>query len=80
MNTIREDFKRDSEVYYKNIKAAKSIISLKRYLNRDDCKNDWVTLDVLMEDIVNSLSDFDVRFGYSGKINRLNDKLEYLRE
>ena len=80
MNTIQEDFKRDLEVYYKNIKAAKSIISLKRYSNRDNCKDDWVTLDVLMEDIINSLSDYDVRFGYSGKINRLNDKLEYLRE
>ena len=75
MNTIEENFKRDLQKYYKNEKAAKSIIALMRYANREDCKNDWITLDVIMEDVITSLADPEVKIDYSGKTTHVDNQL-----
>ena len=75
MNTIEENFRRDLEVFYKNEKAAQSIIALIRYANREDCKSDWITLDLILNDVITSLSDRDVKIRYRGRTTRMDNKL-----
>ena len=73
-NSLKDEYKKDLEIYYKNVKAAKAVMALMRFSKRDDCANDWVTLDLIMQDIVTSLSDPEVKVDYCGKIKYISIK------
>ncbi len=72
MSTIMEEYKKEVEAYCKNERAAKAIFALKRYAKKGREKYDVATLDVLLENIVELLSDPDVKIGYKGDIINLN--------
>ena len=73
MSTLEENFKRDLRIFYKNEKAAQSIIALIRYANREDCKTDWITLDLLLNDVITSLSDPEVKIKYYGRTTQMDN-------
>ena len=75
MSTIEENFRRDLEVFYKNEKAAQSIIALMRYANRENCETDWITLDLILNDVITSLSDINVKIRYRGRTTQMDNKL-----
>ena len=72
MSTIMEEYKKEVETYCKNERAAKAIVALKRYAKKGREKYDVATLDVLLGNIVELLSDPDVKIGYKGDIINLN--------